>query len=525
MPLGYGQRRSKRYRRSVPVSSTATSQTVLRPLTTPLLFAPYKDAMTTDCRPVAAGHSPPLLRPMSRPQPQTKDQGGCGACPARVGHSAGVQVMGIGLTLHVAVWRYAHLLLKLDLKNSFNLVNRAAIMEAARLRHGLSSCVRTGETESRPRSPIFIVDTRGRLTQAPFDSVEGAQQGSEYGAKGHNRVPECFNAVNAFLQPHGGVLRADCDDCVIAAPPAVVGEAFERLVTAIEACGGTVQPTKSKAYATPEVKAMMADEGLSLPDGVEWGTNADADGTESSGLVVAGTPVGEPQFILNYVTSVVQDVLATITTVTDKLLSASANDHALQCMRLSFRNRVNFLQQVVVPTPAVLAQYQRLDDALDDATARIMGLDLLRLPGTPAARGLADPVVVAQRARLPARLRGTGHRSMVDVALAAFIGSMAMVIPRMPDRTDDNRDTIVGLFSHLVAVTGTGEDFQRKYEGSRRFSTFFRQADAIGIEMGTGLREAWGRTPKVGDPARGSSRLGLGFAGPAERRPLSRVWI
>ena len=175
----------------------------------------------------------------------------------------------------------------------------------------------------------------------------------------------------------------------------------------------------------------------------------------------------------------------------------------------NFRNRVNFLQQVVVPTPAVLAQYQRLDDALDDATARIMGLDLLRLPGTPAARGLADPVVVAQRARLPARLRGTGHRRMVDVALAAFIGSMAMVIPRMPDRTDDNRDTIVGLFSHLVAVTGTGEDFQRKYEGSRRFSTFFRQADAIGIEMGTGLREAWETVRReVGDPAIGIFSVG-----------------
>ena len=191
------------------------------------------------------------------------------------------------------------------------------------------------------------------------------------------------------------------------------------------------------------------------------------------------------------------------------------------------RKLASFLQQVVVPTPAVLAQYQRLDDALDDATARIMGLDLLRLPGTPAARGLADPVVVAQRARLPARLRGTGHRRMVDVALAAFIGSMAMVIPRMPDRTDDNRDTIVGLFSHLVAVTGTGEDFQRKYEGSRRFSTFFRQADAIGIEMGTGLREAWETVRReVGDPAIGIFSVGAeDLPGPAERRPLSRVWI
>ena len=82
----------------------------------------------------------------------------------------------------------------------------------------------------------------------------------------------------------------------------------------------------------------------------------------------------------------------------------------MRLLYLSFRNRVNFLQQVMVPTPAVLAQYQRLSDALDDATARIMGLHLLRLPRTPAARGLADPEVVAQRARLPARLRGTGTK-------------------------------------------------------------------------------------------------------------------
>ena len=156
-------------------------------------------------------------------------------------------------------------------------------------------------------------------------------------------------------------------------------EAFGRLIAAVRERGGKVQPTKSKAYATPAVKDAMAAAGHTLPPGVVWGTNSDTAGTESFGLVLAGTPVGEPQFILNHVTSVVQDVLATITTVTDKLLSASANDHALQCLRLSFRNRVNFLQQVVVPTPQVLAQYQLLDEALDDATAQSMGLDLLRL--------------------------------------------------------------------------------------------------------------------------------------------------
>ncbi len=48
---------------------------------------------------------------------------------------------------------------------------------------------------------------------------------------------------------------------------------------------------------------------------VAWVTNEDVDGNELFGLVVAGTPVGEPQFLLNYLTSMVQNVLATITTI------------------------------------------------------------------------------------------------------------------------------------------------------------------------------------------------------------------
>ena len=474
--------------------------------TTPLLFAPYKDVATMDCRPVAAGIA--RRRFYGRCHgldhvPATKAD----AEPVQLGSAtpAGVQVMGIGLQLHLDVWKHVQVMIKLDFKNSFNKVERASIMTSARARHRLSAFVRYWETESRPRSPIFIVGAQGRLVQAPFDSVQGTQQGSEYGAKGHNAAyQDCFDDVNAFLQPHGGVLRADCDDCVIVAPPVVAAEAFDRLVIAVGVRGGAVQPTKSKAYATAAVREAMAAAGHSLPEGVAWGKNWDADGNEAFGLVVAGTPLGEPQFVLNYVTSEVQKVLATITPVTDKLLSASANDHALQCMRLSFRSRVNFLQQVVAPTPLVLAQYQRLDDALDDATARIMGLDLLRLPGTPAAQGLAAPEAVAQRARLPSRLGGTGHRQMADVAPAAYVGSIAMVIPRLPDRTDAHGDPIVGLLPHLEAVTGTGADFQRKYHGSNRFGTFLQQSAAIGIAMGTTLGGLWeALRQEVGEPDEG----------------------
>ena len=82
-------------------------------------------------------------------------------------------------------------------------------------------------------------------------------------------------------------------------------EAFRRLIAAIRERSGTVQPTKSKAYATAAVKREMAAAGHTLPHGVVWGTNTDADGNASFGLVMAGSPVGESQFILNHVTSVV----------------------------------------------------------------------------------------------------------------------------------------------------------------------------------------------------------------------------
>ena len=79
--------------------------------------------------------------------------------------------MGIGLQLHFDVWKLHQIMIKLDLENSFNKVERASIMAAVRSRYGLSAYIRYWEAESRPRSPIFITDAQGRLTQAPFDSV------------------------------------------------------------------------------------------------------------------------------------------------------------------------------------------------------------------------------------------------------------------------------------------------------------------------------------------------------------------
>jgi hypothetical protein len=160
-------------------------------------------------------------------------------------------------------------------------------------------------------------------------------------------------------------------------------------------------------------------------------------------------------------------------------------------MRLSLRQRVNFLQQVVPPTPDVMAEYERLDVGLDDATARIMGFNLLHLEGSAVAAELASAELVSLRARLPARCSGSGHRAMATIAPAAFVGSIAMVVPRLPDRYDDDGQLVVGLCAHLWPIVGTGADFQRKGEGSNRFATFLQQSALVQIQPGILFGESW----------------------------------
>ena len=117
--------------------------------TTPLLFAPFKDVGTQHCRPVSAGNA------------RRRFYGRCHAAnngaaikadaePTQLGSAtpAGVQAMGIGLQLHFDVWKYVQHIIKVDLKNSFNMVERAAIMESVRSRHGLRAHVRYWEAES-----------------------------------------------------------------------------------------------------------------------------------------------------------------------------------------------------------------------------------------------------------------------------------------------------------------------------------------------------------------------------------------
>ena len=142
--------------------------------TTPLLFAPYKNVITIDCRPMACGlarcHFYGRCHAIDHVLVTKAD-----AEHVQFGSAipADVRVMGIGLQFDSDVWKLRQLMIKLDLENSFNKVKRAAIMEAVRSRHDLRAFTCYWEVESRPRPPIFIMDVQGRLIQAPFDSVDG----------------------------------------------------------------------------------------------------------------------------------------------------------------------------------------------------------------------------------------------------------------------------------------------------------------------------------------------------------------
>ena len=67
---------------------------------------------------------------------------------------------------------------------------------------------------------------------------------------------------------------------------------------------------------------------------------------------------------------------------------------------------------------------------------------------------LPDPSLVRARGMLPVRFRGLGVVSTADIAHAAFVGAMELVVPRFASRVDAAGNRSGGLFPQLGVVTG-----------------------------------------------------------------------
>ena len=144
---------------------------------------------------------------------------------------------------------------------------------------------------------------------------------------------------------------------------------------------------------------------------------------------------------------------------------------------MSHATRTTYLNQVVPSnTPGVIEALRELDQARFAVLAATIGIDPLEAP-----EGSLDSTFTQDRSFLPVRHKGLGLVRAADVAHAAFVGAMELVVPRFADHVVEGR-LVPGLFPHLSAVTGAAFGAS---EG--RWTTLIQS----GLPLGLAYQQAW----------------------------------
>ena len=135
-----------------------------------------------------------------------------------------------------------------------------------------------------------------------------------------------------------------------------------------------------------------------------------------------------------------------------------------------------------------------VDQAILAAASVCLGADVI-----------ADPVAL-RRLRLPARMYGGGIRSLVDVAPAAFVGSLCKVVPRLADAHSEDWNIQPGFFNALAAImppTPPGGT-----DGEGRFTALL----ASGLPLAHVFRNAWAAMQSEIGPDTGDGPLQANIA-------------
>ena len=185
-------------------------------------------------------------------------------------------------------------------------------------------------------------------------------------------------------------------------------------------------------------------------------------------MVVAGVPIGDEEFVANFLDDKVSGALSKMNTVVDKLRDAHLQ--SLFCAaRLGLAPLIDHLLQHCSPRQTARAA-ATFDEAL---------LDVVRLciPGLRAREG-----VTVSRVRMPPRHFGLGFRSRVTLAPICFASCVCRVLPRMLDSSDLQGAHKAGFLPQLAPLLGVGS-FDA---GVRlRFAHFLGASSSLGNDFQT----------------------------------------
>ena len=309
------------------------------------------------------------------------------------------------------------LALSIDMKNAFNSIRRADVAKQV-YRH-FPELVPFFKMCYQPASKLYL-----RLVDGTFEiltSDEGTRQGEPLAGTFFNLgflvILEQLQLMFPKVTP-----LAIHDDVTLIGPPEDVISAFEWILQAVPwHTGLEIQATKSKAYCP----AGRPDDSL-LGDSIKW---LPMNGEQLSpgkayikygdGLVLAGIPIGTPEFIQ----ANLQESIGSSQELANAIRDIKEGGFVQQAFLLDYyclAPKINHLLRGLPPSATANAARDH-DQILVRANAETLGLDPTEI----------DPNLRRQFFRPQSQTAGLGFTSSEAVAPAAYVASLALTASTM----------------------------------------------------------------------------------------------
>ena len=204
------------------------------------------------------------------------------------------------------------IVVKLDIRNAFNEVSRAAITETLQEEPSLSHLAWFATVVL---APVSGLETGGKLWG---ETAEGGVQGDpESGPFFCVTIQKDVVKADSRLKEHGGMVRAGWDDAYFVGPKCEVFQALEEFKTEVNNKAGLVlQVTKSEVYSAngempPEAPDGFVNAGTVVQDQFQ------------PGFLCYGVPIGTDEYVLNMLMR--KDILDSPVTNEDRHLGFSCH--------------------------------------------------------------------------------------------------------------------------------------------------------------------------------------------------------
>lgn len=352
-----------------------------------------------------------------------------GAVPGALGpNQHGVGVKG-GAEIMVHKVRFAlekldnAVMVQLDLKNGFGMVDRAAAIAAIE-REGptlapLANFVRTfygkGLTLSGDLAPGD--DTTDDIYRANME--RGVVQGdpiapATFAFSIKDALARTADAGNATGKP--GLVDAYLDDGCLVGPPEYVLAAYKAFAEALSACGGELNHGKTIVYAPPERKELADHVAAALAK-----TPGAEDLTASSTTELLGCHFGPLAKVRQALTKRLNGDLSQ---AAQRIVRLAHHDTqvALQLARMCFAHKAIYLFRVHTPEEVAL-----FAPAFDELQRKVATACAFRVGNAPLAELKPLAEEHWEQASLPLSMGGLGFVSAQRVAPLAWLGSVAQV--------------------------------------------------------------------------------------------------